>query len=295
MIPTSRSDALYRLGLMPALMGLGHLAPAIGAIHTALGSYRFPRALLWLIGTASALVDSQDTYKDLPPPSRPRKWIWRLWIYSLWAIIMTCTFLSGMETSIRIYQFSLIGLLWGTPCIPHFSASSGMNLSKPKTVLREWKSLIAAISMGCVTAGSSMFHVCQRDVQCNDQSLQTRSLCLSILYQFFRETACDIRDIAEDTEDGMKTLPVRLGKGNTVLLMSVVGLILDGLLTGGVDRSLQVVPSLAFQSVVRIGFTMCVYSRILRYPRENYWAWGFMSLFGLVPVLSAQLCLLNSK
>ncbi|KLJ10738.1 hypothetical protein EMPG_13881 [Blastomyces silverae] len=259
MIPNSRSDALYRLGLMPALMGLGHLAPAIGAIHTALGSYQFPGALLWLIGTASALVDSQDTYKDLPPSSRPRKWIWRLWIYFLWAIVITCTFLSGVETSVRIYQFSLIGLLWGTPCIPHFSASSGVSLSKPKT------------------------------------SLQTRSLCLAILYQFFRETACDIRDIAEDTEDGMKTLPVRLGKGNTMLLMSVVGMFSDVFLTGRVGPSLQVVPSLALQSVVRVGFTMCVYSQILRYPRENYWAWGLMSLLGLVPVLPAQLSLLNSR
>ncbi|EGE81028.2 hypothetical protein BDDG_03969 [Blastomyces dermatitidis ATCC 18188] len=117
----------------------------------------------------------------------------------------------------------------------------------------------------------------------------------SVLYQFFRETTCDIRDIAEDTEDGMKTLPVRLGEGNTMLLMSVVGMFFDVLLTGGVGPSLQVAPSLAFQSVVRVGCTMCVYSQILRYPRENYWAWGLMSMLGLVPVLPAQLCLLNSR
>jgi hypothetical protein len=43
--------------LMPAFMGLGHLAPAIGAIQTATGSYKFPGKLLWLIGTISAVVD----------------------------------------------------------------------------------------------------------------------------------------------------------------------------------------------------------------------------------------------
>lgn len=53
----SRSDALYSLGVMPALMGLGHLAPAVGAIQTATGTYQFPGTLLGLIGTISALVD----------------------------------------------------------------------------------------------------------------------------------------------------------------------------------------------------------------------------------------------
>ena len=42
---------------MPILMGLGHLIPAIGAIHTATGSYQFPSAVLGMIGTAAALVD----------------------------------------------------------------------------------------------------------------------------------------------------------------------------------------------------------------------------------------------
>ena len=53
----SRTNLFYSLGVMPALMGLGHLAPAIGAIHTATGSYQFSGRLLGLIGTISALVD----------------------------------------------------------------------------------------------------------------------------------------------------------------------------------------------------------------------------------------------
>lgn len=48
---------LFSLGVMPVLMGLGHLAPAIGAIHSATRSYQYPIALLGMIGTAAALVD----------------------------------------------------------------------------------------------------------------------------------------------------------------------------------------------------------------------------------------------
>jgi hypothetical protein len=53
----SRTNLLFSLGVIPAFMGLGHLAPAIGAIHTATGLYQFPGRLLGLIGTISALVD----------------------------------------------------------------------------------------------------------------------------------------------------------------------------------------------------------------------------------------------
>jgi hypothetical protein len=57
MANSSRGHTFYSLGVMPVLMGLGHLAPAIGAIHTATGSYQYPGALLGMIGTAAALVD----------------------------------------------------------------------------------------------------------------------------------------------------------------------------------------------------------------------------------------------
>lgn len=57
----SRTNLFASLGLMPALMGLGHLVPAIGAIHTATGSYQFPGRVLGLIGTISALVDCKHS------------------------------------------------------------------------------------------------------------------------------------------------------------------------------------------------------------------------------------------
>jgi hypothetical protein len=62
MVASSRKGSfadptLFSLGMMPFLMGVGHLAPAIGAIRTATGTYQLPGALLGMIGTASALVD----------------------------------------------------------------------------------------------------------------------------------------------------------------------------------------------------------------------------------------------
>jgi len=157
--------------------------------------------------------------------------------------------------------------------------------------LREAKSLTVAVCMGYVTADTSMFYFCYRDGKCNEPSLRTRSLCLAVLYQFFRETACDIRDIEEDTKHDMKTLPVRLGKDNTLFLMAVLGMLLDTLITGGVLvtwTGIHVDLSLLVGSIARVGVLIGVYSKILKYPKGNNLAWGVMSLLGLVPVLWAQ-------
>ncbi|EEA23479.1 hypothetical protein PMAA_100670 [Talaromyces marneffei ATCC 18224] len=52
-------NSFNRLVVIPVLMGLGHLAPAIGAIRAATGTYQFPVALLGMIATGAALVDYQ--------------------------------------------------------------------------------------------------------------------------------------------------------------------------------------------------------------------------------------------
>ena len=151
--------------------------------------------------------------------------------------------------------------------------------------------------MGYVTADTSMFYFCHnKSGHCTDLSIRTRSLCLAVLYQFFRETACDTRDTAEDAKDGMQTLPVRLGKTNTLYLMASMGILLDALFTEAISVSwsgLQLdVPSL-MTSFVRVSITIGVYSKILQYPRGDRLAWGGMSLLGLLPVLWAQSTLLG--
>ncbi|RDW94992.1 hypothetical protein BP5796_00755 [Coleophoma crateriformis] len=291
----SRTNLFYSLGVIPAFMGLGHLAPAIGAIHTATGSYQFPGCLLGLIGTISALVDSIDKYKDVPLSNRPPKWIWKIWTYGLWAIVLVCAVMSGLQTVILVGRVLPVGLLWGTRCIPQFSKSDGLFLTKPKSLLSGAKSLVVALCMASVSAEASMAYYCHPEgFQCNEKALRLRSFQLACLYQFLRETACDIRDIGEDTAEGLSTLPVKLGKQNTMLLMSLVGLLLDLVLTQSVavaaDGIVVRYPQLTY-SFLRTGSTIAAYSLILQYPRENVWAWGIMSLFGLAPVLFAQAAL----
>ncbi|KAH8817504.1 hypothetical protein F5884DRAFT_853918 [Xylogone sp. PMI_703] len=291
----SRTNTFYSLGLMPALIALGHLAPAIGAIQTATGSYQFPGRLLGLIATITTIVDSVDTYKDIPVSSRPSKWVWKTWVYGLWAIVLVCTALSGLQTAIDIYRVLPLGLLWGVPCIPRFSVSNGLALTKPKTLLVEGKSLVVALCMSSVTASASMAYYCrQAESQCSDITLRTRSFYLAVLYNFFRETSCDMRDIAEDAKEGLHTLPVRLGKQNTMLLMTAVGLLLDPVLTQSVaftTSGIVVRSSQLAYSILRVGLTMAAYRQILKYPRDNHWPWGLVCLFGLVPVLFAQAAL----
>ncbi|KAI3576199.1 hypothetical protein IWW34DRAFT_808112 [Fusarium oxysporum f. sp. albedinis] len=283
----SRTNTFYSLGVMPGLMGLGHLAPAIGAIQTATGSYHFPVRLLGLI--------AMDTYKDLSPSNRPAKWIWNLWVYGLWAIVLACTATLDLHTIYDIYRVLPLGLAWGIPCVPLYSISKGWILSKPKTLLFEAKSLVVAFCMASVCAEASMAYCCrQKEYQCASRDLRARSFYLAVLYQFFRETSCDIRDIPEDTKEGLKTLPVKLGKQNTVLLLATVGVLAESLLTHGIDittSGINVKAPLIARAFLRVGLTMTSYWQVLRFPRQNSWAWGSMSLLGLAPVLFAQAAL----
>ncbi|PVH84681.1 hypothetical protein DL98DRAFT_610086 [Cadophora sp. DSE1049] len=284
----SRTNLFASLGLMPALMGLGHLAPAIGAIHTATGSYQFPGRVLGLIAI--------DKYKDTPLSRRPRKWIWKTWTYSLSAICLVCAFMSGLQTVILVLRALPLGLLWSARCVPLFSKSGGVLLIKPKSFLGEAKSLVVALCMASVCAQASMAYYCQREgFHCSDESLQWRSIQLACLYQFLRETACDVRDIDEDTREGLRTLPVKLGKQRTILFMGLVGLLLDLVITQSVVLTaaggIVVGFPHAIYSILRVGSTIAAYSTILQYPRANVWAWGIMSLLGLTPVLFAQAAL----
>ncbi|KAK2770877.1 hypothetical protein FQN53_005346 [Emmonsiellopsis sp. PD_33] len=282
-------------GLMP-IFALGHIVPAIGAIRTATGSYQYPVAVLGMIALTMGLVDAHDSYRDVSPTNRPRNRAWKVWMYSLTIAWLLCIVFSGLQTAIQTQRFLLIGMCWQVPCIPLFSVQK-FRLCKPKTVLGEAKSLFVAICMGYFTADAAMFHYCHdKTASCSQQSLRTRSLCLVILYHFFRETVNDARDIAEDSRDGLKTLPMKLGKRNTFIIMAASGLPLDMMLTAGLwatQGGVWVNPRLVLEGGLRICLTMAAYWKILQYPRKNVWAWGAMGLLGLTPVLWAQASLLD--
>jgi 4-hydroxybenzoate polyprenyltransferase len=149
--------------------------------------------------------------------------------------------------------------------------------------------------MATVCAEASMAYCCRQDeFQCADRDLRARSFYLAVLYQFFRETSCDIRDIPEDTKEGLRTLPVKLGKQNTILLLATVGVLAESILTHGIDittTGIIVKAPLISRAFLRVGLTMAAYWQVLRFPRQNSWAWGSMSLLGLTPVLFAQAAL----
>lgn len=149
--------------------------------------------------------------------------------------------------------------------------------------------------MGYVGAETSMYHVCMNgSVPCASLDLQQRSLNVSILYQFIRETVCDIRDIGEDSQEKLTTLPVLLGKRLTLILLLLVGIPVDTFLTGGITLSWagsSINWSLAATSALRMTVTVITYLVVLRFPRDNSIVWGSSALFGLLPVLSAQLAL----
>jgi 4-hydroxybenzoate polyprenyltransferase len=136
----------------------------------------------------------------------------------------------------------------------------------------------------------------QEQLYCGDRNLRRRCFLLAVLYNFIRETSCDLRDMEEDAKEGLQTLPVRLGKQNTLLLMTIAGLVLDAGLTQSIAFTLSgisVRPLQLAYSILRVGLTMAAYWHILKFPRDNHWAWGSVCLLGLVPVLFAQPALIS--
>ena len=66
---TPRGTIRRSPALMP-IFALGHIVPAIGAIHTSTGSYQYPMAVLGMIALTTGLVDGRLSTKNAtaPPP-----------------------------------------------------------------------------------------------------------------------------------------------------------------------------------------------------------------------------------
>lgn len=225
-------------------------------------------------------------------------------------VTLVCIIYSGFKLDI----FAFIGLEWGTPCVPCLTQNSGISLCKPKYIVcsvrlwlqikmevrqtyiskfREAKSLVVAMYMAYVPVDTSMVYVCSGSTttQYSESSFRGESLGLAILYQFFRETVCDARDIAMDTEDGMKALPVRLGRKNNFCPMSILGTFVDAALTRGISTDgacVYVDRLLLAEAILRVGMSMLFYSKVLEHHHGNVISWGTASLMGFLPVIWAQ-------
>lgn len=121
---------------------------------------------------------------------------------------------------------------------------------------------------------------------CSPKDVRLRSLAYSVLYNFLRETVCDARDIAEDEKEGVMTLPIALGgrRGRTMLLLAVTVVLGDIVITG----------DLGMESLLRATLALGMSHVVLTQPRENGLAWASLALFLLLPVLWAQVRLVDS-
>lgn len=128
--------------------------------------------------------------------------------------------------------------------------------------------------------------------QCSEQPFRGECLGLAILYQFFRKTIYDARDVVKDTEDRIKTLPIRLRRKNTICLMGILGTCVDATLTRGISMNgawgIYIDKSLLAEAILRVGMTMLFYSKVLEHHHENVIAWSTDSFIGLTPVIWAQ-------
>ncbi|KAI9758074.1 MAG: hypothetical protein M4579_003205 [Chaenotheca gracillima] len=274
-----REDAILSLGLLPLLTGLGHLAPSLGGAWAALERPYVDVPCLIMTSTIASIVDAYDKYKDTPLAARPRRWVWLSWMGLLSGLTIWSTYVCGLSIAIRIHRFLLIGMLWGTPCIPTYSAHKGFIFSKPKRLFGEAKSLVVALCMGPVDADTAQAHACALyPGLCAPSTIMWRSIGLSILYNWIRETVCDARDIEEDKRENLRTLPISLGKNNTIALMAVVAFVGDALLSQKLDMEV----------VIRVAASIILSTVVLQHPRENGMAWSFQALFGLTPCWWAQ-------
>jgi 4-hydroxybenzoate polyprenyltransferase len=109
-----------------------------------------------------------------------------------------------------------------------------------------------------------------------------QSLAYSMLYNFLRETICDARDVFEDKQEGLRTLPMVLGPNGTMVFLAITAIFGDMAITGGFDM----------ESLFRSVITLIISGVVVRQPRENGTPWGFLILFGLLPAWWAQFRLL---
>lgn len=185
--------------------------------------------------------------------------------------------------------------MYGNPLIPAYSFETGKwRLVKPKVVFAVFKSASVALVMANVDADIGATHACMaHDWECRWDNLGVgseiywQSFALAFLYNWVRETMCDIRDRVEDSAEGVPTLPVTVGR-KTALAMLVVGtflteqVIFSGMMQGDF-RAFVGWDSVARQAVTLLG-CWAVFDR----PREDKCAWSFVAFCGLLPSTWAQ-------
>ena len=123
------------------------------------------------------------------------------------------------------------------------------------------------------------YHTCSVTLAaCSAPGVRATSLAYSMLYNFVRETICDVRDIEEDTHEGLITLPVVLGHQKTLVLLAVTTFVGEYYLSGGFTS----------EGLLRATLTITASAMVAAQPREKTGYWAFLTTFGLTPAWWAQ-------
>lgn len=189
-------------------------------------------------------------------------------------------------------QFLVVPMLvivHATPLIPFWSFQSKMiRYTNLKNVLGILKSLFGAFCIALMDTKPIVRHVCAYyPASCNSgvsKKRQKQALAFTVLYDFALETIFDLRDLDEDKQNGVRTLPVALGRRRTLLLLATVMVPGDLIIHG--DK-------LGFwgaaESILRSTLTWFLLAYIGKNePRGNTVVWGFLTIMGLLPSLWAQ-------
>lgn len=198
----------------------------------------------------------------------------------------------GFDAALQLHGWLLVGLTWSRPIFPVYSFRTGkITWAKPKAVFAVGKSAVVALAMAHLVEVSADRACMAKEGYCIwnfpflglDHLVYRRTWACSFLYNWVRETIYDARDIAEDTEEGLLTLPVVLGKRNTLILTTVVTFVAEQYITG---RGMLAVPF--FESILRQVVTAVAMMLAVNRPREDHFTWSMMALFGLLPATWSQ-------
>ena len=148
-----RENLILSIGLLPILTGLGHLAPSLGGAMAAVGKPVLDLPVLTMTCSSTVLVDGElfwmdgnhipadrcgtayDKYRDVPLNTWGVRWACRTWFAALILTMIYSSHLCGFETALRLQRFLAIGMLWGSPCVPMYTAKWGLKMVKPKRVV----------------------------------------------------------------------------------------------------------------------------------------------------------------
>jgi 4-hydroxybenzoate polyprenyltransferase len=135
---------------------------------------------------------------------------------------------------------------------------------------------------GLMDAGPATLHACSLSSEyCTSSASMDHcfgALCYSVLYNFVRETTYDVRDILEDTKDGVTTMATTLGMRTTCYLLLGVTLVGETKIGGQVS----------VWAIGRVAGVMALSSWVATHPRERQWTWALFSLLSLLPAWHAQ-------